>query len=82
MGQYVVISWDSSQRQVFYDVVPAQSETQARNRVNRLRDDYAEVVDVKSATEFVELATAMRDSTPIESESVLRELEQAIPRRV
>lgn len=75
MNRYVVISWDSDQRQTFYDVVPAPSESEAGSRIEAVRGGYADVIDTMSVSEFSHLSGSFQAMSMSEIDSVLHEID-------
>lgn len=72
--KYLVISYDPDQQQWFYDVVFAESENSAQERIAKLRDyciDF-DVLDVPTLVRMTERVQTERES---EAESWMQELE-------
>lgn len=75
LTNWLIIGYDRDEDQVFWNVIPAESDHAARERFNRLRSDYAIIVDSMPASDL--LGVAQRCQVSVEqAETQFREIEE------
>lgn len=60
---WLVIGYDQFEDQAFWDVIPADDESQARTRFKSVRQDYAVIVDTMPVSELISMAARFQVST-------------------
>ena len=75
LTNWLIIGYDRDEDQVFWNVIPAESEQLARERFNRLRSDYAIIVDSMSAFDLLGLAERCQMSVE-QAETLFRGIEE------
>ena len=74
LSNWLVIGYDRYEEQVFWDVIPAKDEAEARDRFDCLRQDYAVIVDAMPASALISVATRCQMSVE-QAEKEFREIE-------
>ena len=74
LTNWLVIGYDEDEDQVFWNVIPAETEEAAKNRFSRLRSDYAVIVDSMPTSELLEVAQRCQISIE-RAETQFREIE-------
>lgn len=72
---WLVIGYDRDEDQVFWNVIPAESDQLARQRFKRLRNDYAVIVDSMPASDLLGVAQRCQMSVE-EAETQFRGIEE------
>ena len=81
--KFVVVGYDASERQAFWDVIPVagdfecveDAEIAARRRFYELRGGYAEIVDSMTCDHFLSMALRINNSTDQEDEAAYAAME-------
>ncbi len=75
LTNWLIIGYDRDEDQVFWNVIPAESDQAARERFNRLRSDYAIIVDSMPTSDL--LGVAQRCQISVEqAETEFRDIEE------
>ncbi len=75
LTNWLIIGYDRDEDQVFWNVIPAESDHAARERFNRLRSDYAIIVDSMLASDVLDVARRCQISVE-QAESQFRGIEE------
>lgn len=74
LTNWLVIGYDRDEDQVFWNLIPAESDQTARQRFSRLRRDYAIIVDSMPASDLLDVAQRCQISIE-QAETLFRDIE-------